>query len=218
VRPLLALAAAVAPIAAPTAQPSRAAIEARGGHDANATRAADVAVAVGDRVRVRVWREPQLSDEFVVDEQGDVVFPRLGRTRVAGRKIASLHDTLTARYAEYLRDPEVTVTVLRRVGVQGEVRAPNLYYVDVTKTLREVLAEAGGITEAGNPDRVAIVRDGREIPLGRWRSGGPLAAELRSGDQVFVARRSWLSRNALATVSTLGLVVSVAVQVINSRR
>jgi hypothetical protein len=65
---------------------------------------------------------------------------------------------------------------------------------------------------------VVIVRDGRQIPLGSWRGGGPLAAELRSGDQVFVARRSWLSRNALAAVSTLGLVVSVAVQVINSRR
>jgi polysaccharide export outer membrane protein len=83
-----------------------------------------VAVAVGDRVRVRVWREPQLSDEFMVDENGSIVFPRLGRTTVAGRSIASLQDTLTARYAEYLRNPEVTVTVLRRVGVLGEVRAP----------------------------------------------------------------------------------------------
>jgi polysaccharide export outer membrane protein len=212
-------AAAVA-LAAGAAAPARAAQPAPlpTAADTVARRAGDVAVAVGDRVRVRVWREPQLSDEFVVDEQGAVVFPRLGRLRVAGRSIGTLQDTLTARYAEYLRAPEVTVTVLRRVGVQGEVRVPNLYYVDVTKTLREVLAEAGGITEAGNPDRVMIVRDGRQLPLGRWRDGGPLAAELRSGDQVFVARRSWLSRNALAAVSTLGLVVSVAVQVVNSRR
>lgn len=208
--------------AAPTtAAGSVPAVAGPAGADTSATaarRAAEVAVAVGDRLRLRVWREPQFSDEFMVDEQGAVVLPRLGRTLIAGRTIASLQDTLTVRYAEFLRHPEVTVTVLRRVGVQGEVRAPNLYYVDVTKTLREVLAEAGGITEAGNPDRVAIVRDGRQIPLGRWRDGGPLAAELRSGDQVFVARRSWLSRNALAAVSTLGLVVSVAVQVINTRR
>jgi polysaccharide export outer membrane protein len=203
----------------PRSQPPAAAARDAAGapaRDSAAGRAA--AVAVGDRVRVRVWREPQLSDEFVVDDQGAVIFPRLGRVHVAGRSIGTLQDTLTARYAEYLRSPEVTVTVLRRVGVQGEVRAPNLYYVDVTKSLREVLAEAGGITEAGNPDRVMIVRDGRQLPLGRWRDGGPLAAELRSGDQVFVARRSWLSRNALAAVSTLGLVVSVAVQVVNSRR
>jgi protein involved in polysaccharide export with SLBB domain len=81
-----------------------------------------------------------------------------------------------------------------------------------------VLAQAGGITEAGNTDDVSIVRDGRTMKLGKWRAGGPLSAELRSGDQVVVGRRSWLSRNALAAVSTLGLVVSVAVQVYNSSR
>lgn len=185
---------------------------------AAAQRAASVAVAIGDRVRVKVWREPALSDSLTVDERGEVVLPRLGVLRVTGRSIASLQDTLRARYAEYLRDPAVTVTVYRRIGVQGEVRAPGLYYVDATVTLREVLAAAGGITEAGNQDDVRIVRGGQAIRLGRWRAGGPLAAELRSGDQVLVGRRSWLSRNALAAVGTLGLVVSVALQVINASR
>lgn len=183
---------------------------------AAARRAAAVAIAVGDRIRVKVWREPTLSDEFTVDERGDVILPRLGITKVAGRTIAAMQDTLRMRYAEYLRNPSVSVTVFRRVGVQGEVRAPNLYYVDATMTLREVLAQAGGITEIGNPNDVVIVRNGQQVALGRWQRGGPLSAELRSGDQVVVGRRSWLSRNALAVVSTLGLVVSVALSVINS--
>jgi polysaccharide export outer membrane protein len=185
---------------------------------AAAQRAANVPIAVGDRVRVKVWREPAFSDSVTVDQRGEVVLPRVGPMRVAGRTISTLQDTLRSRYAEWLRDPTVTVTVYRRVGVQGEVRAPSLYYVDVTMTLREVLAQAGGITEAGNTDDVSIVRDGRTMKLGKWRAGGPLSAELRSGDQVVVGRRSWLSRNALAAVSTLGLVVSVAVQVYNSSR
>ena len=192
--------------------------DATGDLTAAAQRAASVAVAVGDRVRVKVWREPSLSDSLTVDERGELVLPRLGVLRVTGRSISSLQDTLRLRYAEYLRDPAVTVTVYRRIGVQGEVRAPGLYYVDATVTLREVLAQAGGITEAGNQDDVRIVRGGRETRLGRWRAGGPLAAELRSGDQVLVGRRSWLSRNALAAVGTLGLVVSVALQVVNASR
>jgi polysaccharide export outer membrane protein len=178
-----------------------------------ARRAASVPVAVGDRVYVRVWREREFSDSVTVDERGEVVLPRLGAVPVAGRPIGSLQPWLTREYAQWLRDPVVGVTVLRRVGVQGEVRAPALYFVDATKSLREVLAEAGGITEAGDPNDVVIVRGGQRVPLGRWNAGGPLAADLRSGDQVIVGRRNWVARNALATVSTLGFVVSVAVQV-----
>ena len=185
---------------------------------AAARRAADVPIAVGDRVRVKVWREPTFSDSVTVDERGEVVLPRIGVMKVGGRTISSLQDTLRGRYEEWLRDPGVTVTVYRRVGVQGEVRAPSLYYVDVTMTLREVLAQAGGITEAGDQDDVSIVRDGKRIKLGKWRAGGPLSAELRSGDQVVVGRRSWISRNAVAAVTTLGLVVSVALQVYNSTK
>ena len=127
--------------------------------------------------------------------------------------IGRLQDSLRVRYAEYLRDPVVTVTVLRRVALQGEVRAPGLYYVDPTVTLRDVIAQGGGLTEASNPNEVELVRNGREIPLDHDARGASPLAEIRSGDTIIVGRRSWLSRNALAVASTLGLVVSVAVQV-----
>jgi len=176
-------------------------------------RAASVTVAPGDRVRVHVWREPTFSDELTVDERGELVVPRLGRMRVDGWVVSALEDTLTARYGEYLRKPSVSVTVLRRVAVQGEVRAPNLYYVDATKTLREVLAEAGGVTEAGNPGRLTIIRDGRAIRVPGWERGEALGTDLRSGDQIFVPRRRWIERNALAVASTVGALTGVAVSV-----
>jgi polysaccharide export outer membrane protein len=185
---------------------------------AAAQRAARVAIAVGDRVAINVWREPWFSDStLVVDERGDVVLARVGTVRVAGRSIADVQDTLRLRFAEYLRNPSVRVTVFRRIGVQGEVKEPNLYYVDVTMTLREVLALAGGVAENGNPNDIVIVREGRQIALGQWRRGGPLSAELQSGDQIVVGRRSWLSRNALAVVSTAGLVLSVLLPVLRDK-
>jgi len=180
-----------------------------------ARRAASVDIAVGDRIAVKIWREPGLSDSaIVVDERGDVVLARVGTMRVAGHSISDVQDSLRLRFSEYLRNPSVSVTVYRRVGVQGEVRKPGLYYVDVTMTLREVLALAGGVTENGNASNIAIVRDGHTVPLGAWRRGGPMSADLRSGDQVVVASRSWLSRNALAAVSTAGLVISVLLSVL----
>jgi polysaccharide export outer membrane protein len=183
-----------------------------------AERATAVDVAVGDRVRVKAWREPQYSDDALsVDASGEIVLPRVGPMRVTGLTIGILQDSVRARYAEYLRDPVVTVTVLRRVGLQGEVRAPGLYYVDPTTTLRDVIAQGGGLTEAANASRVEIVRGGRLVPVAGGARDRASLAELRSGDAIVVGRRSWLSRNALAVVSTLGLVVSVGVQVFRSQ-
>lgn len=178
-----------------------------------AERAAAVDVAVGDRVRVKVWREPQYSDEFTVDAAGQVLLPRVGAVTVTGLTIGTLQDSLRERYAAYLRDPVVTVTVLRRVGLQGEVRAPGLYYVDPTVTLRDVIAQGGGLTEAANPGEVDVVRGGRQFSLTGGAGERAPISELRSGDAIIVGRRSWLSRNALAVASTLGVVVSVGVQV-----
>jgi polysaccharide export outer membrane protein len=178
-----------------------------------AGRAATVPVAIGDRVRVKVWREPQYSDEFTVDVNGSIALPRLGQVRVAGLTLGPLQDTVRVRFAEYLRDPVVTVTVLRRVGLQGEVRAPGLYFVEPTTTLRDVIAQGGGLTEAANPSQVDVVREGRQLSLVGRRGKAASVTDLRSGDAIVVGRRSWLSRNALAVVSTLGLVVSVGVQV-----
>lgn len=179
-----------------------------------AARAAAVGVAVGDRVRVHAWREPQYSDDqLVVDYAGQITLPRVGALPVAGLTVGALQDSVRGRYAQYLRDPVVTVTVLRRVGLQGEVRSPGLYYVDPTTSLRDLITQGGGLTEAANAGRVSLVRAGRAVGVGAAaRAGAPLA-DLRSGDAIVVGRRSWLSRNALAVVSTLGLVVSVAVQV-----
>jgi polysaccharide export outer membrane protein len=183
-----------------------------------AERAATVPVAVGDRVRIHAWREPQYSDDqLVVDHAGQVTLPRVGAVRAAGLTVVALRDSVQSRYAEFLRNPVITVTVLRRVGLQGEVRAPGLYFVDPTTSLRDVITQGGGLTEAANASRVSLVRDGKVVAGARRRAG--------RGKRVPVARppvgrrdrgrsAEWLSRNALAVVSTMGLVVSVAVQVL----
>ncbi len=36
----------------------------------------------GDVIRLRIWREPDMSGEFQVDEGGLVIFPRIGEYRV----------------------------------------------------------------------------------------------------------------------------------------
>jgi polysaccharide export outer membrane protein len=167
----------------------------------------------GDRIVLRVWREPMLSETLTVNQSGNIVLPRIGVYPVASQTVGSLPDSLRQRYSEYLRNPSIEVTVLRRVGVLGEVRKPDLYWVDVTMTLPDVIAVAGGVTDIGNPNNVRIVRGGKEIKVGRWERGGTYAADLLSGDQIVVSRTSWLSRNALAVVSAAGVLTSIIITI-----
>ncbi len=167
----------------------------------------------GDRIALKVWREKELSDTLTVDENAMLVLPRLGPFSVARQTVGSLQDSLRARYAEYLRNPSIEVTVLRRIGVHGEVKKPGLYWVDVTVTLRDVIALAGGLTDIGSTHKVRIMRGSESRRIADWEAGGARAADLRSGDQVVVGRTSWLSRNMLSAVTAAGIMTSIIVTV-----
>lgn len=173
-----------------------------------AKRTALLPVRIGDHVVVHFLREPQLNAEVVVDEHGDAAFPKIGVLQVTRYTIGALQDSLRARYSEFLRLPELEVSVLRRITVNGEVRQPNVYMVDASSTVRDVIARAGGITDVGNRSKVIIVRDGTETRVKNWRDGTDDGADLQSGDQIIVARQSWLALNSLSVLSTAILVTS----------
>jgi protein involved in polysaccharide export with SLBB domain len=165
----------------------------------------------GDRVWLHVWREQKLSDTVMVDERGEVMLPKIGIVKASALTIGDFRDTVRARFSEYFRDAPVELVVLRRVAVNGEVAKPNVYYVDVTTTLRDVIAKAGGITDAGNAKKVMIVRGGQRIPVPDWQRDRSVSSDLRSGDQVVVGRRSWLAMNALPALSVSTVVASLII-------
>jgi polysaccharide export outer membrane protein len=150
----------------------------------------------GDAVRLKIWREPELSGDFQVDEQGQVVFPRIGPIRVSHLGADSLKTLLVSTYTTYLRDPSIEVTLLRRVNVLGAVRNPGLYQVDQTQTIADVLAQAGGATPDGKADRVELLRDGVRTGIRLQKDTRLFGSAVHSGDQLWVPQRSWFSRNS----------------------
>jgi polysaccharide export outer membrane protein len=174
-------------------------------------RAANEHPQPGDRVWLHVWREQKLSDTVMVDERGEVMLPKIGIVKASALTIGEFRDSVRTRFAEYFRDAPVELVVLRRVAVNGEVTKPNVYYVDVTTTLRDVIAKAGGITEAGNAKKVTIVRGGQRIAVPNWQQDRSASSDLRSGDQVVVGRRSWLAMNALPALSVTTVVASLII-------
>jgi protein involved in polysaccharide export with SLBB domain len=168
------------------------------------TRGAAAVAQPGDQVRVVVWPQSAFGPPFtgVVDAFGNIVMPPIGVVEVGRIPIAQLRDTLITRVSKYIREPEVDVQVLRRVTINGAVMRPDIYFMDVSATLRDVIAKAGGINEeVGNKKKVSIIRNGMRINVPGWESDTSSTSVLRSGDQVLVGRRSWLEINIIPVAS-----------------
>jgi protein involved in polysaccharide export with SLBB domain len=165
----------------------------------------------GDVVRLKIWREPDLSGDFTVDERGVVVFPKLGPHSVAGKSAAALKEQLISEYQVYLRNPSIDVMVLRRVNILGSVGTPGLYPVDPTTTVADALALAGGVSAEGDPNKVQLIRNGQRLTT-KLEGGARLAeSQIQSGDQIFVPERSWLSRNSRVMGSVITASVTLAI-------
>lgn len=167
----------------------------------------------GDALQVQIWREPELSGEFIVDEIGNVSLPLLGVVPVRGVPFDELRDQLIESYRVEIRSPSITIRPLRRIYVLGEVNRPGLQALDPTLSLAGAVALAGGASPLGDLGRMTIVREGREIdaPVGPERDLASIG--IRSGDQIYVGRRSWLERNTPFVTSTVlgvaGIIVAI---------
>jgi polysaccharide export outer membrane protein len=176
-----------------------------------------VSLGPGDVVKLVIWREEDLSGEFTVDANGVVTLPKIGDQRVAGIPVEQLRAQLVERFRAFLRNPSIVVIPLRRVQVLGEVKKPGLYTVDPTVTLAGAVALAEGATAEGDLGNIRIVRDGRLLE-GRVTPGSTLTGvDIRSGDQIFVGKRSWLSRNSPVLFGALLSVVTTVAAVILTR-
>ena len=165
----------------------------------------------GDVINVDIWREEELSGQFQVDENGVVVLPLLGRKTVTGISADDLRDQLIEGYGEYLVNPAVLVVLLRRVNVLGEVTSPGVYLVDATQSIADLIARAQGIKPDGNADDIRLVRNGVTTRADLTGSLSIQDAGIRSGDQIWVGKRSWFSRNFSSVVGIASIIANIVV-------
>ncbi len=167
----------------------------------------------GDQIKVNVWREPELSGEIFVQNDGTAIFPALGRIRVSGLTADSLNAMLINRFRDRIVNTPVDVMLIRPLPVFGSVRAPGVYPVDPTATAIQLIARAGGTVGAEGLPRVQLIRyDGTRLALTVEQSLG--AFNLRSGDAIFVQDQSWWIRNQ-RQINTVAAVSTIVASVIS---
>jgi polysaccharide export outer membrane protein len=119
---------------------------------------------VGDKVRVTVYREPELSGEFSVGGTGSISLPLLGEVPVKGMTGAEVEAAVTQRFANgLLRDPRVSVDIydVRTFAILGEVQRPGVYPAKEGTTLTDAVAMAGGYTYRANEQRILLRRENK---------------------------------------------------------
>ena len=171
-------------------------------------------VMPGDVIRVQIWREGDLSGDFMVDEAGVVTLPLLGQRNLTGSTMQEVRDSLIVAYQAELRNPSIIITPLRRVFVLGEVNQPGLKMVDPTVSLAGAISLAGGANPNGDLSRIRVVRNGEVILEDVAADRGLALVDIRSGDEIFVGRRGWFDRNSTFVVSALLSVTSLVISIL----
>jgi polysaccharide export outer membrane protein len=159
-----------------------------------ATKAVDSAsytLGTGDKVRVIVFGETDLSGEFVVDDSGFVRLPLIGQIAAGGRTVRELENDIAAKLgAEYLREPRVSIEVLshRPFYIMGEVNRPGEYPYVAGMSVLNAVALGGGYTYRANRISVSIRRKGAENDEEKSYPADD-TTKLMPGDVVNVAER-----------------------------
>jgi polysaccharide export outer membrane protein len=143
----------------------------------------------GDRLRVTVFDQKDLSNTYSVDQAGYIAFPLVGAVPARGRTLQELEGQIAAKLQQgFLRNPDVTIEIdrYRSIFVMGEVGQPGQYSYVPGMTVQNAIAVAGGYSARANQANADITRKiNGEIQTGRVLISDPVLA----GDTIYVRER-----------------------------
>jgi polysaccharide export outer membrane protein len=128
-----------------------------------AATSADYHLLAGDKLRIEVYKDAQLSQSLQIRPDGKVTLPLVGDVVAAGRTSVELRDAISESLKEYISNPVVTVIVTETtpqlVYITGEVNKPGaLPLANGRMSILQALAMAGGFTDFANKKDIRVLR------------------------------------------------------------
>jgi polysaccharide export outer membrane protein len=98
---------------------------------------------------------------YLVDSNGVITFPVLGKLPVGGLTRSELLQMLETRISKYIKNPIINIRRMNfKVSVQGEVALPGTYTINSDRvTLIEAISMAKDLTIYGKRDNILIIRE-----------------------------------------------------------
>lgn len=119
-------------------------------------------VAAGDKLRIEVYKDPQLSQSVQVRPDGKITMPLIGDIEATGRTPIEVRDAIAKSLKEYVTNPTVTVIVVEATVatayVMGEVNHPGAVTLQAPLTIMQALALAGGLKDFADAKNIRVLR------------------------------------------------------------
>ena len=136
---------------------------AAGADNATVPNAADYRLGLGDKLRIEVYRDAQLSQSVQIRPDGKITLPLVGDLDATGRTPMELRDKITQQLKDYMTNPVVTVIVVETKApvayVMGEVNHPGAVALqDERLTVLQAIALAGGLKDFADTKNIHILR------------------------------------------------------------
>jgi polysaccharide biosynthesis/export protein len=129
-------------------------------------------LGVGDKLKVEVFGEPELTGESEVNASGNISLPLLGDVPAKGMPLDQFSGTLRQKLQRgYIKNPQLNIQVLnyRPIYVQGEVRHGGEFPYKPGLSIADAVALAGGYTYRSVTNSILLRRQGeatgRSIPM-----------------------------------------------------
>ena len=154
--------------------------------------APDYRLVPGDKLRIEVYKDPQLSQSVQVRPDGKITLPLANDVAAAGQTPAELRDAITASLKPYIANPTVTVMVVETVPpviyVMGEVNQPGPQTLSSSLDVLQALAAAGGFKDFAKTKDIKIRRGTQVLPFNYKEAvnGGKAPVLLKPGDTIIV--------------------------------
>jgi polysaccharide export outer membrane protein len=166
---------------------------------------------------------------YLVESDGKIQIPFLGRVNAAGLTRTNLEHFLTEQFKEYTKNPIVNVRYLNQfVTIMGEVMRPGRYNITTERlTIFEALGMAGDLTDFGKRENLLVIREENgERKFERINLLSKSLFEspyfyLRNNDVVYIepAKVKFISRSGVPQyLSVIAIGVSMLITVINLTR
>jgi len=171
---------------------------------------------------------------YLVDTEGKIVFPVLGKIFVSGMTKMQLSDLIKSRiFPRYIKEEPIILIRFAnyKISVLGEVARPNVYSIDNEKvSILEALAQAGDMTIYGQRDNVLLIRenDGKRETIRLDLRNKNLVNSpyyyLQQNDVIYVQPNKPKTRNSAfgtaetITISVVGTLISLTSLVVNLLR
>ncbi len=120
----------------------------------------------GDRLRIKVYSDPDMSGEYEINSGGAVSLPLVGDVKAMGLTTHGLEQAIAARMkGKVANEPHVSVEMASYAPfyIMGEVKKAGEYQYHIGLTVADAIATAGGLTYRANEKQIYLRHAGRAV-------------------------------------------------------